>query len=179
MNESCRHGRRLAAKTSIAFAADIKAATARLAATDPTATRRPQSPSIQGFKATPKRKPPSKPKRTDPPTSKAEYMRQYRNRPEVKARTRAYNRRPEVVARRRELRQRPEAKAKAADYEADYSQRPEVKERRADYQRDYRNRPEVKEWHKAYDAARNARPEIKAARNERLRAKREAQRLAA
>jgi len=86
---------------------------------------------------------------------KREYMREYYQRPEVKARVSEYRQRPEVKEQQREYRQRPEVKERKRKYkqnpeykakEREYYQRPEVKER----QREYEQRPEVKERRREY-----------------------------
>jgi hypothetical protein len=45
-----------------------------------------------------------------------EYMREYQQRPDVKAKRREYNQRPEVKAKRREYNQRPEVKARKREF---------------------------------------------------------------
>ena len=66
----------------------------------------------------------------------AEYGKQYRQKPEVRARDAARHQRPEVKAKRKEFEQRPEVKEKRAEY----LQKPEVKARRAAWAREYRLR---------------------------------------
>ena len=50
-------------------------------------------------------------------------MREYRQRPDVKAKQREYRQRPDVKAKQREYYQRPDVKAK----QREYRQRPDVK----------------------------------------------------
>ena len=45
-----------------------------------------------------------------------EYMREYHQRPDVKAKLREYKQRPDVKAKRREYNQRPEVKARKREY---------------------------------------------------------------
>lgn len=70
-------------------------------------------------------------------------QREYKQRPEVKARTKAYM---------AEYARRPDTKAKVKAYKAEYLLRPEVKERQRAYMKEYTKRPEVKERRKAYEA---------------------------
>ena len=78
-----------------------------------------------------------------------EYYKEYRQRPEVKAKNKEYHQRPEIKAKNKEYRQRPEIKAKNKEY----YQRPEVKAKN----KEYYQRPEVKAKNKEY----HQRPEIK------------------
>jgi hypothetical protein len=64
------------------------------------------------------------------------YLKDYNNRPEIKAKHREYHQRPEVKAKQREYSQRPEIKAKRREY----ANRPEIKAK----QREYSQRPEVR-----------------------------------
>jgi len=73
--------------------------------------------------------------------NRQEYMKSYRQRPEVKARE---------AERKRKYRQRPEMKAREAERERKYYQRPEVKARKAEYSQ----RPEVKAAHRSSQRAR-------------------------
>ena len=87
----------------------------------------------------------------------AEHRREYRQRPDVKAKhaehQRKYKQLPEVKARIAEYRQHPDVKARRAEY----YQRPEVKARIAERQREYNQRPEVKARHAERQRLRRAR----------------------
>ena len=61
---------------------------------------------------------------------------------------REYNQRPEVKARNKE---------RMRIYHKEYNQRPEIKKRKREYMREYTKRPKVKEYYKEY----NQRPEVK------------------
>ena len=77
-----------------------------------------------------------------------EYMREYEQRPEVKERKREYMReydqRPEVIEYRKEYYQRPEVKEKnklyMREYMKEYAQKPEVKKRQKEYMKEYRQK---------------------------------------
>ncbi|WJG69575.1 hypothetical protein [Spiroplasma ixodetis] len=91
-----------------------------------------------------------------------EKMKEYAQRPEIKARRKEYVKKSEVKERRKEYQQRPEVKAKKKEY----AQRPEVKARRKKYdqawyqknkdkKREYEQRPEVKARRKEYKKIRH------------------------
>jgi hypothetical protein len=77
--------------------------------------------------------------------------KEYRNRPEVKKKTRErkrlYDSRPDVVKRKREYSrryiQRPEVKKRRKKYNEEYRKRPEVRERLLHYDREYRKRKKI------------------------------------
>ena len=69
-------------------------------------------------------------------------MKEYRQRPYVKAKMKEYRQKPEVKAKKKEYRQRPYVKARIKEY----LQRPEVKAK----MKEYLQRPEVKAKYKKY-----------------------------
>jgi 5-methylcytosine-specific restriction endonuclease McrA len=98
-----------------------------------------------------------------------EKIREYKNRPEVKAQSRAwqqahhselkeyhraygqkYEARPEVKARRHAQRNRPERKAQQRAYRQAHRSRPEVQKQRHDYAQEYYGRSGKKEHRRAY-----------------------------
>jgi hypothetical protein len=61
----------------------------------------------------------------------------YKQTPEYKAKTKTYNQRLEIKAKKREYEQKPEHKARKKIYKKAYDQRPEVKAKRKIYIKDY------------------------------------------
>jgi len=63
-------------------------------------------------------------------TCSTKCSREYKQRPEIKAKLKEYKQRPEYKAKQREYKQRPEYKAKKREYQ----QRPEYKAKQREYQ---------------------------------------------
>jgi len=99
------------------------------------------------------------------------YDREYRQRPEVKARRKKYEQRPEVKERIRQLQreryQRPEVKERIRQLQRERYQRPEVKTRKKESHYTYTQKPEIKIKLKRYWSEYEQRPEVKKRRKER------------
>ena len=94
------------------------------------------------------------------------YGKEYRQRPENKAKRQEYAQRPGVLERKRasdrKYRKKPEVKEKRRAYVREYNQRPEIRER----QKEYNQLPEVKRKKREYSRKHYQKPEVKKKRRE-------------